>query len=77
MVELKERLIEQIRATTDPEILKEVDRLLGIYHDDSDSYKLSPDQAQAVEEAQNQIKQGDFPPNEEANKATQEWLEKQ
>ena len=76
MVNLKERLIKRIQETYDPDLLKEIYRLLEIDFDDLELYKLSDEQRDAIREAQQQINQGDFLTHEQANKEIEEWLKK-
>ena len=76
MVNLKERLIKRIQETSDPDLLKEIYRLLEIDFDDLELYKLSDEQRDAIREAQQQINQGDFLTHEQANKEIEEWLKK-
>lgn len=76
MVNLKERLIKRIQETSDPDLLKEIYRLLEIDFDDLELYKLSDEQRDAISEAQQQINQGDFLTHEQANKEIEEWLKK-
>lgn len=76
MIDLKERLIKKIKQTTDPEVLQEVYRLLEIQFDDQEIYQLSDDQKSVVNEAQQQIKKGEFLTNEKANQEIEEWLKK-
>ena len=76
MVDLKERLIKRIQQTTDPDILKEVYRLLEIDFDDQEQYQLSDEQKDAVLEAQEQIRTGDYLTHEQSNKEVEEWLKR-
>ncbi len=76
MIDLKERLIKKIQETTNPDVLKEVYRLLEIQFDDQEIYQLSNDQKTVVNEAQEQIKKGEFLSNKEANHEIEEWLKK-
>ena len=76
MVDLKERLIQRIKETQNPEVLKEVYRLLELELDDQDSFELSEDQITAVREAQAQISNGALIDHEVANAKTEEWLRK-
>jgi len=73
MTKLQQILIEKISSTKDERILQEVNRLLetGI---EEEVYQLSPEQIVGIEEAKEQIKNGQFLTNEEANKEAQEWL---
>lgn len=73
MTKLQELLIKKISSTTDERILQEVNRLLETGADD-DIYQLTPEQIAGIEESREQIKNGQFLTNEEANKEIQEWL---
>jgi adenylate kinase family enzyme len=74
--ELRKRLIEEIEKTDNEYLLREAYRLLHIEGGDIEIYKLNKDQKQAIAEARNQIKNGQFLTDEEANKEINEWLKK-
>ena len=74
MVNLKERLIKRIQETTNPDLLKEVYRLLEIDFDDQEVYKLSEEQRAAIIEGQQQINQGKHLTHEQANEEIKKWL---
>lgn len=76
MADIKERLIERIRDTKNPDILEEIFRLLDMDPGHQEVYELSDEQSKAIEEAQFQIKQGQYLTSEKANEAVREWLEK-
>ncbi|MBV6640729.1 MAG: hypothetical protein KI791_08425 [Cyclobacteriaceae bacterium] len=71
---MKERLIKRIQETTDPDLLKEVYRLLEIDFDDQEIYELSDAQRAAIIEGEQQIKQGEYLTHEQANEAVKKWL---
>ena len=74
-MELKKKLIGKINQTKNNEILEEMFRL--ILNEESDNiYELSSEQKNAVEEAQNQYKNGQFLKSEQADKKIDEWLGK-
>jgi len=73
MTKLQQILIEKISSTKDERILQEVNRLLETGAEE-EVYHLSPEQIAGIEEAKEQIKNGRFLTNEEANKEVQEWL---
>jgi hypothetical protein len=75
-VELRKRLIDKIQETKDDRILEEAYRLLGLETDDIEVYKLNDDQKQAISEARQQVKQGQFLTEEKANKEIDEWLKR-
>ena len=74
-VELRKRLIEKIQKTQDDRILEEAFRLLELETtEDIEIYKLNDDQKKAISEARQQIKNGQFLTEEQANKEIDEWL---
>lgn len=75
-VELKKRLIEKIQKTQDERILEEAFRLLELEAEDIEIYKLNDDQKKAISEARQQIKNGQFLTDQQANKGIDEWLNK-
>ena len=75
-VELKERLISKILHTENPEVLGEVFRLLEIENEEIEVIKLSDQQKQAILQGQEDIKNGRFLTNEQADKEIDEWLNK-
>lgn len=75
-IELRKRLIDKIQKTDNESLLQEVFRLLEIETEDLEIYKLSDDQKKAVNEARQQIKNGQFLNNDQADKEIDEWLSK-
>jgi hypothetical protein len=73
-IELKEKLINSINKTDNEELLHEVYRLLEIENDDIEIYKLSDEQRMAISLSQEQIKNGEFVTNQEADNEIEEWL---
>jgi hypothetical protein len=74
-VELRKRLIEKIQKTQDERILEEAFRLLELETtEDIEIYRLNDDQKKAISEARQQIKNGQFLTEEQANKEIDEWL---
>ena len=73
-VELRKRLIDKIQETKDERILEEAYRLLGLETDDIEVYQLNDDQKEAISEARQQVKQGQFLTEEKANNEIDEWL---
>ena len=74
--ELKKRLIDKIQETDNKNLVEEAFRLLQMESEDIEVYKLSEDQKNAVNEARQQIKNGQFLTDDEANKDIDEWLGK-
>ena len=75
-IELRERLIGKIQEIEDGDILAEAYRLLGLELEADEPFKLSKQQKNAVSEARQQIKDGAFLTNEEADNNIDEWLNK-
>ncbi len=75
-IELKERLIDKIQTTENQDLLEEAFRLLELESDDIDIYKLTADQQKSIKEAQEQIRNGQFLTDDQANKDIDEWLSK-
>jgi hypothetical protein len=73
-IELKEKLINSINKTDNEELLHEVYRLLEIENEDIEVYKLSDEQRMAISISQQQIKNGEFLTNQEADNEIDEWL---
>lgn len=73
---LKETLISKIHAIEDENVLKEVYRLLEISSEDLESYPLTDDQISIVNEAKEQINNGQFLTHEEAQIKINQWLNK-
>ncbi len=76
MINLKKRLIQRIQETSNPDLLKEVYRLLEIDFDDQEQYTLTDEQREAAIEGKQQIKRGDFLTYNQANQETEKWLGK-
>jgi hypothetical protein len=73
-IELKEKLINSINKTDNEELLHEVYRLLEIENEDIEVYKLSDEQRKAISISQQQIINGEFLTNQEADNQIEEWL---
>ena len=74
--ELKNKLIEKIKSTNDEELLREASRLLEIQLNEIEQpYQLSKEMNEAVNEARNQIKNGEFLDHDSANQEIDKWLE--
>jgi predicted house-cleaning noncanonical NTP pyrophosphatase (MazG superfamily) len=74
--ELKTKLIQEIKASTDENLLLEVSRLFGIEQEVATEYPLSEEQITVVREAQEQVRKGKYLRNAEAEKEIDEWLGK-
>jgi hypothetical protein len=73
--ELKEKLIDKIRQTEDPEILEEISHLFQLQEPDT-VYDLNEEQKNIIAEAEQQIKNGKYLTDDEADKDIDEWLRK-
>ena len=75
-VELRKRLIDKIQKTENKNLLEEASRLLDLENDNIETFKLTEDQRKAVHEGRKQINEGKYLTDEQANKETDEWLNK-
>ena len=75
-IELRKRLIDKIQETDNENLLEEAYRLLELETENIDVYKLTDDQRKAVNEGKQQIKDGKFLTDEQANKEIDGWLSK-
>jgi hypothetical protein len=76
VIELRKKLIGKINRIKNDKILEEIYRLIENEETDLDVYLLSTDQKNAIAEAQQQIKNGDYLTDEQADKEIDEWLNK-
>ena len=75
--ELKEKLIAQINDTDNDELLSEISTMLYIESKSVNGvYQMSEAEREAVEDGLNQIRNGHWISNEEANRQIEEWLRK-
>jgi hypothetical protein len=72
--ELRKRLIDKIQKTDNENLLEEAFRLLELETQDIEVYKLTDEQRKAVNEARQQIKNGEFLADEQANNKIDQWL---
>lgn len=76
-IELRKRLIERINSTEDNKLLLEASRLMEIQLSEIDiPFQLTDEMNEAVDEALEQIRSGDFLTHEQAEKEIDEWLGK-
>jgi hypothetical protein len=73
-LELKQKLINSIKEIDNPELLKEVFRLLEIENEEAEIYKLSEEEKKGIEEARAEIQAGKYISDENANKDIDKWL---
>lgn len=72
--ELRKRLIDKIQTTENENLLREASRLLDLETEDLEVYKLHPAQKEAIAEAREQIKSGQFLTHQQASSEIDEWL---
>ncbi len=73
-VELKEKLIERIKNTDNVELLEELSIAFGFDDESKDVYKLSPAELSAIKDGIEQIDNGLYFTNDEANKIIDKCL---
>lgn len=73
LINIKEKLINKIKETTDTSILEEVAEIFE-FREDRGIYEVNTEQKKAIDEARAQIANRQTLPNEEANTKTHEWL---
>jgi hypothetical protein len=75
--ELKEKLIAQINDTDNDELLSEISTRLYIESKSvNGAYQMSEAEREAVADGLNQIRNGHWISNEEADRQIEEWLRK-
>lgn len=74
--DLKHKLITRINQSKDNQLLEEMYRLLADDDSDTDILELSKEQAETVEQAQREYRNGQFLSQEQADKEIDEWLDK-
>ena len=72
-IELKKRLIDKIQKIDNENLLGEAYRLLELETEDIEIYKLNDEQRKAINEARQQIKNGQFLTDEKSNLEIDEW----
>lgn len=75
-IELKKRLIDKIQKTDNNSLLEDAFRLFDLETEDIKVYKLSSEQKNAIAESREQIKNGKFLTDKQANEEIDEWLNK-
>ena len=74
--EMKKRLIDKIQSTVDANILEEVYRILEVSTRDVVMIVLSEDQKSKIDQGINDIEEGRYLTNDDANSEINEWLKK-
>lgn len=75
VTDIKEKLINKIKETNDPHLLEEISALFELQEPES-IYEVNDAQKKKIEEAKEQIKNKQTLSDEQANKDTDEWLNK-
>ena len=75
-IEIKKKLINELNLSKNKYLLEEFYRLLNLENEIKEIYKLNAEQKSAIAEAREQIKNGDYLTNEQANQEIDEWLNK-
>ena len=75
IINLRKKLIRRINNIENNEILEEMYRLIENEEADLSVYELSASQKNVIEEAQEQLKNGRFLTDEQADKEINEWLD--
>ena len=73
--EIKKKLVAKINASDNKELLEEFYHFLNLDNEAQETYTLSKEQLAAIEEARNQIKNGEYLTNEQANGEIDKWLD--
>ncbi len=76
VIELKERLIENIRNTDNEEFLEHISDMFEFELNPEGVYEMIPEEIEAVKEGIDDLDNGRWISNEEANKRADEWLKK-
>lgn len=74
-IDLKRRVIDRINKVNDYSLLKDLMRILDD-SDDNEIHRLSQAHKIAIQTAINQIENGEFLTNDQADKEIKEWLNK-
>ncbi len=75
-IEIKKKLIDEIHLSKNKNLLEEFYRFLNLENEIEETYKLNYEQNSAISEAREQIKNGDYLNNEQANQEIDKWLNK-
>ena len=73
-MELKEQILGKLQTTDDSDLLEALLSLLEFEINESEDYVLNDQQRKAIEIGRNQIRNGEFYSEVEADKITEEWL---
>ncbi len=73
---MKQELIDKIKSTKDGNLLEEVYRILEIGTQEVDKIVLSNEQKESIDKGIEDIENGNYLSNEDANSDIEEWLKK-
>ena len=73
---LKEKVISEIQKLDNENLIAEIYELLKHESEDPEVYILNPEQMAAVDEAQAQIKKGQYLTDAQAQQNFEEWLKR-
>ena len=76
VIELKEKLIAEIRNTDNVELLDHLSDVIEFESNVGDIHVMSPGEIEAVNDGLEQFKKGQWVSHEEANREIDEWLKK-
>ena len=76
VAELQKKIIDKISETNDVSLLEDIYNFIGIDESLGTFNHLYDTQLAAIEESQQQIKEGNYFTNEEVNKEMDEWVGK-
>lgn len=76
VIELKEKLIEDILKTDDEQLLDHISDLLKFEKSETAIHIMSDEEIEAVKDGLTQLERGEWLTNDEANKLADEWLKK-
>lgn len=74
-VEIKKKLIDEINLSENKDLLEEFYNFLNLENKAQKTYKLNEGQKSAIEDARNQIQNGNYLTNEEANQEIDKWID--
>ena len=74
ITDLKNRIIEKIQKINDENVLKSIDRLIEIKRVGEETLQLNDKAREAIIEAENQIKNGEYLTDEQAKKDIRSFL---
>ena len=73
-MEIRKKLIEEIQLSNNEELLEELYHFLHKENKTEEVFNLSKKQQFAIEKSLNQVRNGQYLTNEEANQEIERWL---